>query len=161
MQPLRRLTLSLSIMVLFTASGAARAQDLCAEIEQLVDQSRTQFVEITAETQDGGAREAAMKISGAASCRVMKGLNGNLYRCAWEFPHQASEAYNTFDSFVSRVGDCLGDQATQHEDKSVNHPDYFALTRYELPEAKVSVSVKDKAALGLTYVFIRVQGASQ
>ena len=52
----------------------------------------------------------------------------------------------------------IGQQATLHIDQSVNHPDYYALRRYETAQADVSVSVKDKSALGNTFVFIRVQG---
>ena len=38
-----------------------------------------------------------------------------------------------------------------------HHPDTYALRRYETPRAEVSVSLKDKIALGRTFVFIRVQ----
>lgn len=41
----------------------------------------------------------------------------------------------------------------------MNHPDSYAARRYELARAEVRLSVKDKAALGKTFVFIRVQSS--
>ncbi len=147
-------------MVLLAALGVARAQDLCADIDYLIDQSGSQFSEIMPKPHgDAGDHEVTLALAGASYCLVTKRSKRSLYHCGWEFPHRAQQAYDTFDEFVRGVSDCIGQQATLHRDQSVNHPDFYALRRYETEQAEVSVSVKDKSALGRTFVFIRVQGA--
>ena len=89
---------------------------------------------------------------------MTKTLKGSAYHCSWAFPHRAEQAYDTFDEFVREVKDCIGQKATLHSDQSVNHPDSYALRRFEMEQAEVTVSVKDKGALGSTFVFVRVQG---
>ena len=88
---------------------------------------------------------------------MAKELSGDFYHCRWDFPHRAQEAYATFDDFVLSVGKCIGETADMLKDQNVNHPDYYALTRYEAEKASVTVSVKDKSALDRTFVFIRVE----
>ncbi len=72
--------------------------------------------------------------------------------------NRAEEAYDTFDRLTQSVHECLGEQATVHNDQNVNHPDFYALIRYETEKASVNISVKDKSALERTFVFIRIQG---
>jgi hypothetical protein len=101
---------------------------------------------------------ATLTLAGASYCLVTKRSNGSFYHCGWEFPYRAKPAYDTFDALVRGMNDCIGRHATLHSDRSVNHPDYYALRRYQTAQAEVSVSVKDKSALSRTFVFIRVQG---
>ncbi len=139
--------------------GVAQAEDFCTSIDRLIDQSRSDFSEIADKPKgDTGDHEVTLTLAGASYCTVTKQSKSNWYHCGWEFPHRATRAYDTFDELVSRLNDCIGQQATLHEDQSVNHPDFYALRRFELQQADVSVSVKDKGALGSTFVFIRVQG---
>ena len=151
-----------SIVVFWSAIGVAQARDLCANIDYLIDQSRSQFAKImTKPNGDTGDHDVTLALAGASYCLVTKRSKRSFYRCGWEFPYRAQQAYDTFDELVRGVNDCIGRQATLHSDQSVNHPDYYALRRYETEQADVSVSVKDKGALGSTFVFIRVQGAAK
>ena len=138
--------------------GAAQAEDFCQRIDQLIVQSRSHFAEISSKPDGGtGAHDEPMAIAGASFCTLAKTLDGAIYHCGWEFPYRAERAYETFDEFVRGVDDCIGQRAALHSDHSVNHPDFYDLRRFELEQTDVSVSVKDKAALGRTIVFIRVQ----
>ena len=149
-------------MVLSAAIGVAQARDLCANIDDLIDQSRSQFAEIMDKPHgDAGDHDVTLTLAGASYCFVTKQSKRSFYHCGWEFPYRAKQAYDTFDAFVRGVNDCIGQQATLHTDQSVNHPDFYALRRYETEQADVSVSVKDKSALGRTFVFIRVQGGKR
>jgi hypothetical protein len=151
-----------SILVFLATIGVARAQDLCANIDYLIDQSRSQFAEIAEKpTGDAGDHDVILTLAGASYCSVTKKSKSSFYHCGWEFPYRAQHAYDTFDEFVRGVNECIGQHATLHTDRSVNHPDYYALRRYETEQADVSVSVKDKGALGSTFVFIRVQGGTR
>lgn len=148
-----------SIVVLLATIGGAQARDLCASIVYLIDQSRSQFAEIM-EKPNGGAgdHDVTLTLAGASYCLVTKRSRSSFYHCGWEFPYRAKHGYDRFDAFVRGVNACIGQRATLHSDQSVNHPDYYALRRYETEQAEVSVSVKDKSALSRTFVFIRVQG---
>lgn len=147
------------MMVLLPTIGVVQARDLCANIDFLIDQSRSQFAEIIGKPKgDVGDHDVTLTLAGASYCLVTKKSNGSSYYCAWEFPYRAKHAYDTFDELVRGVDDCIGQHATLYSDQSVNHPDYYALRRYETAQADVSISVKDKSALSNTFVFIRVRG---
>lgn len=155
-----RLRLPVTSAVVFSATlGVAQAQDLCAKVDHLIDQSQSGFSKIAAKPKgDSGDHDVTLTLAGASYCLVTKKSKSNWYLCGWEFPYRAEQAYETFDHLVGRLSECIGRRATLHSDRSVNHPDYYSSRRYELEQADVSVSVKDKGALGSTFVFVRVQG---
>lgn len=159
-QPSPRLRLPVASAMAFLATlGAARAQDLCADIGTLIDQSRANFAAIADQpTGDAGGHEATLTLAGASTCLVTRQAKRAWYQCAWVFPYRAKRATDTFDELAGKLDACLAGRATVHGDRSVNHPDTYAARRYDLEQAQVSLSVKDKAALGKTFVFIRVQG---
>jgi hypothetical protein len=138
--------------------GTSQARDFCADIVYLIDQSRSGFADVMDERNgDSGAHENSPILDSASYCRVTKTLRGSAYHCGWEFPHRAQEAYDRFDDLVRRVDACIGRDVVGQNDRNVNHPDTYALRRYETPRAEVSVSLKDKSALEQTFVFIRIQ----
>ena len=148
--------------VFWATIGVARAEDFCTSIDDLIEQSRSQFVDITGLPKDqSGDHDATLTLAGASYCAVTKRSKRSLYHCGWEFPHRAEQAYETFDAFVEAAHDCIGPQATVHSDQGVNHPDFYDARRFEMKEAEVSVSVKDKGALGRTFVFIRVRSKAR
>lgn len=146
-------------VVLLTASGNAGADDLCSQIETLIDHAGAQFTAILQEPSNtAGQQEVTLKLADADDCQVSQRSRRGWYHCAWEFPQRAPAAAARFEGFVDEMTDCLGERARLYEDQSVNHPDSYSLRGFELPQAEVSVSVKDKSALGKTFVFIRVRG---
>lgn len=152
--------LAATLTAVFLATiGMARAQDFCTNIDDLIDHSRTEFARIADEpTGDTDSYTTTLVLDGASSCHVTKTSSRNWYLCGWEFPYRAQRAYDMFDELVAKMNDCIAGRATLHSDRNVNHPDFYSLRRYEMEQANVTVSVKDKAALGNTFVFIRVQG---
>ena len=136
--------LSLALLLLLAAPGVARAGDLCADVERLMADASSGFA-------------ASPALAEASDCEVTATGKKRVYQCSWEHPHRAAEAYAHYDAFVQELDGCLGPQTTPVADQSVNHPDFFALRRYPMPGADVSVSVKDKSALNRTFVFLRIQ----
>ena len=147
-----------SALILLAMIGVTQARDLCTDIDYLIDQAQSEFAKIVGEPNgDAGDYSVTRTLSGASYCFVTKKSKRNWYHCSWEFPYRAKDAFDTFDEFVREMSECIGQHATVHADQSVNHPDYYSLRRYEMEQAEVSVSVKDKVSLGRTFVFIRVQ----
>ena len=155
-----RVRLPVTAAAIFSATlGVAHAQDFCAKVDRLIDQSQSGFSKIAAKPKgNAGDHDVTLTLAGASYCSVTRKSKRNWYHCAWEFPHRAKQAYETFEEIAGKLTACIGGRATLHSDRSVNHPDYYASRRYELKQADVSVSVKDKGALGSTFVFVRVQG---
>ena len=157
---LRALLPAILLSILPIAPGAALAQDLCNHLDALIGHAQIGFVGL-AESSPEEAEDQSAKtgLADASGCSVRKTTQGNVYLCDWAFPHRAKQAYDRFESLARDVHDCLGERAVLHNDQSVNHPDYYALRRFETDRASVSVSVKDKAALDRTYVFVGIQGS--
>lgn len=59
---------------------------------------------------------------------------------------------------VDRVRSCLGDNAVERQDTSVNHPDFWASTNFTTRDGDVNVTLKNKNALGKVFVSIGVDG---
>ena len=119
--------------------------DVCQDVRSLV-----------AQAQDGFAAVPA-PLTGAKSCQMTIGLGGvKAYHCAWEFDYRAEAALNTFAEFDAALAACF--DATSQHDQDVNHPDFYDLREYAVTGAVVRVSLKDKGALGLSYVFVAVEG---
>lgn len=155
----RSLPLMTSALVLLITTGVAHAQGLCTNLGILISQSRSGFASIADKPHgSAGDHDTTLVLAGASYCLVTMKPQRRWYRCTWEFPYRAKRAYAKFDELIGRVNECIGQQVTLHTDQSVNHPDYYSLLRYEMEQAEVSVSVKDKGALGSTFVFIKVQG---
>jgi len=159
-KPWPRRSLSVTSAVIFSATlGVAQAQDLCANVDYLINQSQSGFSKIAAKPKgDSGDHDVTLTLAGASYCLVTKRAKRNWYHCGWEFPYRAKQAYETFEQIAGSMNACIGRRATLHNDQSVNHPDYYSSRRFELEQADVSVSVKDKGTLGSTFVFVRVQG---
>ena len=157
--PSRRLLPVVAALAFLATLGAARADDFCRNIDHLIDQSRSGFANIAAEPKgDAGDHEARLTLAGASTCLVTRKSKRSWYHCTWTFPLRAQRATDSFDAFAGKLDGCLAQRATIHNDRSVNHPDSYTARRYDLEQAEVSLSVKDKAALGNTFIFIRVQG---
>lgn len=76
--------------------------------------------------------------------------------CRWAYAYRDPTASQAFDHLRRAVADCLGDAARVTEDPDVNHPDSYDLQTFWLGGQEVGVSLKDKAALAQTYLFLRV-----
>ena len=55
-----------------------------------------------------------------------------------------------------RIASCLKATADQNSDTRVNHPDSYDLNRWRVDGRTITLSVKDKAARGQTFVFLTI-----
>lgn len=77
--------------------------------------------------------------------------------CQKAYAYRAAEATAVFDDLAQMTRDCLGDAAERPADASVNHPDSYKLRQFLTGDVVISISLKDKAALDQTFVFLRVE----
>ena len=78
---------------------------------------------------------------------------GSQVHCGWAFPYRAPAA---FERLVRTVAACLGTEASMTVDQDVNHPDFYDLQTFQSKGREIGVSLKDKAGLSETYVFLRI-----
>ena len=118
--------------------------DLCGDIHALKDKS------------DGV--ELSLPVTGqTATCTQSLMLGGGKQlHCGWAFAYRAPDAAQAFDRVVSAVTQCLGSDAAVTADLDVNHPDFYDLQTFQLGGQEIDVSLKDKATLSETYVFLRI-----
>ena len=69
---------------------------------------------------------------------------------------QDALATNQFIKLNNELRTYSGETFPVIEDLDVNHPDFYDLKTYTKMETSLAVSLKDKAALDQTYVFLRV-----
>lgn len=136
---------SLAVCIALTMSaGSACASVLCEEMRAL----------------KADASDLQMTLPGSdatANCtRSLVLAGGTQVHCGWAFSYRAPEATRAFERLVASVGDCLGDSAAVTADLDVNHPDFYDLQTFQLGGQEIGVSLKDKAALSETYVFLRI-----
>lgn len=124
-------------------ANAAQA-DLCRDIEAV--DAQTNRVALT------------LPLTGKpTTCRQSLMLGGGAQlHCGWAFPYRSDAASQAFEHLVRTVATCLGDEARITADLDVNHPDYYDLQTFTLERREVGVSLKDKATLAQTFVFLRV-----
>lgn len=96
-----------------------------------------------------------------AECSTSLQLGGGQQvQCGWPFAYRADAASAAFDQLNETVAACLGPDTVASRDQSVNHPDFYDLRLYQIAGMETAVSLKDKAALQQTYVFLRISRAS-
>lgn len=137
-----RSSLPICALACFLTGTAAQA-DLCSKIRSLPAQKG----------------EMTLTLSGAnrttVCTRSLMLSGGSQVHCGWAFPYRAVAASKTFQQLLADVKDCT-DGASAAADPDVNHPDFYELQTFRLSDTEVGVSLKDKAALEETYVFLRV-----
>ena len=124
---------------LFGICGHAAAQQNCSEIDQFIQDGKVPSFALLDNVSCGKSLTASNRIS---------------YHCAWEFDFRqsASEAY--FKKISEVVSACAKRDET-NEQSRVNHPDSYDQLNFERSGETISISLKDKAALQKTYVFLR------
>lgn len=92
-----------------------------------------------------------------ASCDTLVTFGASPSRfCRWQFDYRAADSETIFSNLTSAFETCFGADSTRPADQSVNHPDTYHLRQFELDGWVVSVSLKDKAGLQASFVFLRV-----
>lgn len=126
-------------------AGLADAKTDCDTIEAIVDAAQR------------GEAPSHLPLD-AAECGQSIALGGrSAVHCAWVFALRAPEAEAFFDGMARAAMACAGAKTGVTNTPAVNHPDSYDLRQFRLDGVTLSVSIKDKAALGRTYVFIRAE----
>ncbi|MDH3665933.1 MAG: hypothetical protein OEN23_03295 [Paracoccaceae bacterium] len=134
-----------SLVAMLAASELASADTDCGVMLRLIEAAR-----------NGEALRPAPR--GAEECGRSVNLAGQTaVHCAWAFALRAPEARAFFDGVAGSVTTCFGTEIKPIRDLGVNHPDSYDLRQYRIEDVTLSISLKDKAALGKTYVFARAE----
>ena len=129
-------------------TGAVLADGLCTDLETAISLVPPANVSDTSGTSADQTEETCALIA-----ELSKREN---YHCKWGFSYRAPAATAAFAAYEQALRQCLGDRATESRDPGVNHPDFYDRRLFQTDSFGVSVSLKDKAALMQTFVFLRV-----
>lgn len=154
-------TLALAIAASVSVGASveeAIAGGFCTDIDRLVAEAPADFSDVIVESSGGsGGFDVTLKLEGASDCAVRRLLHAKSYYCTWAFQHRDADAYEVFEELGQKLESCIGDDAVLSDDQGVNHPDFYDARIFRLDDVKVAISVKDKSALGATYVFVSVE----
>ncbi len=76
--------------------------------------------------------------------------------CFWEFAYRNPAAQTFYQAMGDNVSGCLGAAAETPPEPGVNHPDSYALRQFAAEGRLISVSLKDKAQMDKSIVFLRI-----
>mgnify|MGYP001804873815 CR=1 FL=1 len=90
-----------------------------------------------------------------ATCRVAREADGEALFCFSEHGFRSENATETAARLERTLIGCFGEGVTITLDDEVNHPDSYVAKTFAKDSGALSLSVKDKGALGKTLVFLR------
>ncbi len=151
-QPVARLARQALLAALFGAGALspALAERFCDGVGRLMAEARAGFP---------GEVVRPEGFDGSPDCRLALQLDGKSFYCAWAHPLRSGEARAAYARIEAALAACLGPRAAVAGDRGVNHPDTYEARSYQQDGASVTVALKDKAALGRSFVFLRVGAA--
>lgn len=131
----------------------------CTDLLSLVELSGSSFDSITGETKNEfGGLNSTKILPKAEYCTIWEDPEKRTYRCTWTFSYAATEAKDSFRLLGDEVKTCLGDRAEILSDQPVNHPDTYESSIFQLPQAVVNVSLKNKIELKATLISVSISG---
>lgn len=131
---------------------------ICKDLDRLGQDAATGFDATRDELIDAPSGEwsTSLGLTNTSDCSVYVDPARALYVCQWEYPLGDPEAESQYDSLSKRVAECVGNTTSEQADARVNHPDLWASTYFATPYGEVSVSLKDKNALGRSFVTVGI-----
>ena len=148
MSPIRALILSATIL-----AAPAAAQTQCEAFGALTEAAQGSAADMQSAT------EMAEILAGAAPdiCeRARIHAAPDELICTWPFILGDTAAPALLDHLSTAIIYCVPDAVRLPPDMAVNHPDFYKLHQFEMTGAAVAVSLKDKGALGQTFVRLRL-----
>ena len=82
-------------------------------------------------------------------------MQGVRFVCRWKFGHRSLSSRRAFDRLIFQLKRCPRLTGSTR-DAAVNHPDFYDAWEFRFEGFKAAVSLKDKSALGATFVVLRV-----
>lgn len=135
--------------------AAADEPDICSALQAAIVQSENNFSDWA---QGGQGAAAEYPDLGADDCGLSQNSAGQRqFHCQWKFEYRSPGASETLNSLSGAAQSCFEHQAIAFRDQGVNHPDTYDQRQFILGDAVLTISLKDKAALQKTYVFLRAQ----
>lgn len=94
------------------------------------------------------------------TCDIATSPDGiRIYHCRWDYTYREPAAVELMRTINIEIQKCLGVQSRKIED-GVNHPDTYEQRLFRLGDINISLSLKDKAALNQSFVFLRISGVA-
>ena len=100
-------------------------------------------------------RVAALFAPHTATCQTALQTTGETLVCYSEHPFRSETATDLAAEIEAEIAACF-DAPARQSDTGVNHPDSYSARWFDVGEARIYLSVKDKGALEKTLVFVRV-----
>ncbi|MDG2340434.1 MAG: hypothetical protein P8L32_04465 [Paracoccaceae bacterium] len=92
-----------------------------------------------------------------ASCTFSTNISGAIsFSCHWGFSYRTKEALEAFEAMLSDLALCADPTLGVVTDQNVNHPDFYDLRMLNIQGGEIALSLKDKAALQQTFIFLRL-----
>ncbi len=152
-----RWTIALALCAAVTAQSASTSE-LCPATAHLANLARENFA---IQPQPADVRKLAFGLSGSngpAECRIVVKPDKKSHMCMWAFDYRDFRAATGLEDLTTAIETCLGAIRSQRQDNPVNHPDSYEARYFKLDGVNISASIKDKAALEKTFVFLWVEG---
>ena len=128
----------------WAGAGSPAWADLCHDVMKLGAHNDQMVLDLPS----GGPAE---------KCTRSLMLSGDVQtHCRWAFPYRAQAATQAFEALNVAISRCLGPTARMTSDPDVNHPDFYDLQIFQFGDQEIGISLKNKAALSQTFVFVRV-----
>ena len=122
----------------------ADSQTICAALQSLHHAVRNQSA-------------SPPQSQGFDTCeRVQTAGGAQEIHCRWRFSYRDVAAMAWFEDLTAGVTTCLKDAVPEPREPGVNHPDMYLLQEFADPQTTIYTSLKDKAVLDSTFVFLRL-----
>ncbi len=145
---------ALALTALAVHEVTAQTGRFCAAIEKIARQQPAGNQTAALQSLLFDTELATVMSSGDADCNITSGSGAALV-CRWDFPYRSAEASNRFAQLQSLARTCTHDNLPGQVDTGVNHPDFYEAVHFPVSGGDLVVSLKDKAALQATLVFLR------
>lgn len=101
------------------------------------------------------AAAASLFAPDTAICPTAQQTTGEALFCYSEHPFRSETALIRAEQLETELSACFAAVPTI-ADVTVNHPDSYDVRHFNVQGARISLSVKDKGALGKTLIFLRI-----
>ncbi len=133
---------ALSLLAVLLAGNSARSEDMCPALQSLVSAIR----------QDAPPPQA---FPDATECSFVRTLGGGQeHYCRWDYPFRSKDTLVKYSALNTAIRRCLDGPRQIEQDPDVNHPDTSSQIIYDFGTVTLRASIKDKAALQKTLVFL-------
>ena len=90
------------------------------------------------------------------ACRNIDTERGPARSCNVKFNYRSAVAQERFDKLRKDIEQCIRGAELLPSNASVNHPDTHSEEIFAIPGGRIVISLKDKARLGQSFVFITI-----